>query len=193
MKSLYGLLISTLFAQALVGQSSVTFHTQAPMPPTNVDPNAIPQEKIVIEAQGKPVGYLNYTAYHSSPHTAGIYNLYIDPSNRGHGYARTLLTHTLSYLEKKGYNEILITPGPFEYFEGKLVDLEGEDFSIAQERLIRLYKTVGFVPDQRYPKDLIYIIPSTPVPWLKVAALIMVGLGIGVFFYRRWLRKKERF
>jgi GNAT superfamily N-acetyltransferase len=181
-----GSLLSLFFVMPLAGQA-LTFSTQPPMQPTNEDPNAILQEKIVISADQKPVGFLNYCSYYSAPQIAGIYSLYVEPTERGKGYAKKLLLHTISYLQSKNYKKILVSPGPFEYQDGHLVHL---DDPALKERLVRLYQQVGFTYDYDNQENLSYTMVEARSPWVK--GLIIAGIvGLLLLIWFVWPRAKK--
>lgn len=118
---------------------------ERPILPTNYDPNFIPQHKVVLQVQDTPVGFINYGVYLSSPTTAGFFSFYIEKKYRGVGNGRQLLKRSIAYLKEKGFKAITIRPGPFELDEqGHPVDLTGTEHTKAQEKLVRLYESVGF-------------------------------------------------
>lgn len=151
--------------------ANFTFITQSPMPPSNENQDAIPQEKIVLEHDGQEIAFLNYCSYQDYPHVAGIYSLYVIPEQRGHGYAQKLLQHALTYLKGKEYEVVLINAGPFELVNGISESIEDP---AKKERLLGLYKKIGFLPTE--DPDTLYYVFTESYSRIRIALISIASL-----------------
>jgi GNAT superfamily N-acetyltransferase len=142
----------------------VAIINEAPMLPSNDDAHIILKEQFVLTVNGDRAGFINWNAYPSDTTTAGLYSLYFKPEYRDKGYGSRLMRHVLGYLNKLGYRAVLLIPGPQEMVDGKLTELEGTARDQAMVRLLKFYKSHGFVTDPYNDKQMVVYLQPTAEP-----------------------------
>lgn len=86
------------------------------------------------------VGFVQYTKIPLVKHYI-MHTLYVHPAHRNRGYAKDIIRHTIDTLQAIGAKKIYIQPGPFELTS---VQDQPSDRKIKIEKLVKLYKQIGF-------------------------------------------------
>lgn len=103
----------------------------------------------------KEIGSISYTKMPLLNYYV-IHSFYIKPEFRNHGHGHELILYLFNYLKAMGATRVYIQPGPFEM---------GPNFSFSQkayeentQKLIKLYKSVGFDFVGKISSNLAYIL-----------------------------------
>ena len=192
---MFALLFSAQSLYGAVPYEHTSLVVEPPVAPSNQDPNAIPQNQLAFIVSQQRVGVINYCSYRSNPTLAGLYHFYIDPEYRGRGHAKTLLRYTIDYLGNRGFKKVIVLPGPFEFKDGKAVDMTGEQREQALKSLIKLYKWTGFTEDPAVPENLVYHIPEKTYRgyiFFLLGVLAVAGLAYGIWRFATAEEQSER-
>lgn len=92
------------------------------------------------------ISFLRYTRVPLSNKYV-IHSLYTAPKYRNKGIAKKLILYTINLLKDKKAKAIYIQPGPFEIINKQSTNIiEPNERKYRVEKLIKLYKSIGFKP-----------------------------------------------
>lgn len=185
------LLSGFLEAQTSVGAQAqdTKLRLDPPTLPLNMSNDIVPLHRVTMTLGENIIGFITYCTYRSNPTTAGLYSFYVMPEHRGKGYGRRILSYTIDHLTRQGFAIILIIPGPFEYRDNVLVELDIATHQHEQQQLIKLYESLGFVADQQH-KQWAYK-PQRPYSVTALAAVLLTMI-ILVLLIRRLYKALNR-
>lgn len=89
------------------------------------------------------VGHIEFMKASSSSYI--LHSFYVYPNYRGKGYGKKILLYMCNLLKERGARTIYIQPGPFEMTDDGQPSISDPDiFKVKLQRLVKLYKGVGF-------------------------------------------------
>jgi GNAT superfamily N-acetyltransferase len=101
------------------------------------------QKIVLLSTEHRYIGQVSYIKLSLSPY-AIVHSLYVDPAYRGQGNAKSLLQKVLAVAAQYNVHTFFIQPGPFEFQRNTAISITGNERTVAMEKLVHLYESLGF-------------------------------------------------